>query len=383
MRSFEFLTEEKINNTSVITNDIKALGKLFKKNGHELRLVGGVVRDVLIGKEPKDIDFATDATPEEMTKFLQKAKIKVVPTGIEHGTITAVYKDKSYEITTLRADKETDGRHAEVEFVRNWKEDAKRRDLTYNAMSMDMEGEVHDYFNGMDDLQNKVSKFVGDPDERIKEDYLRILRYFRFQSRLEDPTFDKDTLTAIKNNASGLKRISVERIWQEMSKLLTGQGVKQVLHKMSETGVAANIGLNTKNIDSVKYSDAILNLAALVDNDEIASKWRLSNQQSQALKFYVENKKNTLNANKAEDFIIDGVDKKLVANLALLQGKESLLKDIMEFEPQDFPVSGQDLLSLGMKAGPEVGNTLNTLKAEWKKSRFKLTKQELLQKVKK
>ena len=137
-----------------------------------------------MGKSPKDIDLATDATPDEMQKMFDSAGVRHIPTGIEHGTITAVINGEEFEVTTLRADVETDGRRAEVEFVRSWEEDAKRRDLTYNAMSMDFEGNLYDYHGGMDDLQDKVTRFVGDPEERIKEDYLRTLRYFRFQGRL-------------------------------------------------------------------------------------------------------------------------------------------------------------------------------------------------------
>ena len=206
------LHEEKLDVKSVITSPIKKLDKVFKNNKYELRIVGGAVRDLALGKTPKDIDLATDATPDEMMTILDKSGIRHIPSGLEHGTITAILDNEPFEITTLRADKETDGRHAEVEFVKSWEEDAKRRDLTYNAMSMDMEGKVYDYFDGMDDLQDKVSKFVGDADERIKEDYLRILRYFRFQGRLSTPTWDKDTLKAISSNVKGLQKISAERV---------------------------------------------------------------------------------------------------------------------------------------------------------------------------
>ena len=157
------------------TSELENLDKIFKKSGYEIRIVGGAVRDILLKKDPKDIDLATDATPKEMMDLLGKAGIKHIPTGIEHGTITAVLNNEPFEITTLRADVDTDGRRATVQYVTSWEEDAKRRDLTYNAMSMDLDGKIYDYFGGMDDLQNKVSKFVGDPEERIKEDYLCLL----------------------------------------------------------------------------------------------------------------------------------------------------------------------------------------------------------------
>ena len=218
MRSREFEKVRSAEFESILTPALISLGEIFNKNEHELRVVGGAVRDLMLGKKPKDIDLATDATPKEMIGFLEQENIKVVPTGIEHGTITAVINKEPYEITTLRADTETDGRKAKVNFIRNWREDARRRDLTYNAMSLDFEGRLYDYFEGMNDLQNKVSRFVGDPNERIQEDYLRILRYFRFQSKLTSPQWSGDTLDAIQKNASMLKKISVERVWQEIQK---------------------------------------------------------------------------------------------------------------------------------------------------------------------
>ena len=156
----------------------------------EIRYVGGCIRKIINKEKVDDIDFATNLEPKQVCEALKKNDISYFESGIDHGTITAVIDKEPYEITTLRADVETDGRRAKVQFVKNWQADAQRRDLTYNAMSLDFDGKIHDYFNGMDDLQNKVSKFVGDPDERIKEDYLRTLRYFRFQGRLDTPTFD-------------------------------------------------------------------------------------------------------------------------------------------------------------------------------------------------
>ena len=232
----------------ILNPALEKLDSIFKKNNFEIRIVGGAVRDIALGKAPKDIDLSSDVTPDEMVTILDKANIKHKPTGMEHGTLTAIIDGEGYEITTLRADVSTDGRHADVEFIRNWKEDAQRRDLTYNAMSLDFDGNLYDYFNGMDDLQDKVSKFVGDPIERIKEDYLRILRYFRFQSKLESPSWDNETLNAIKDNAKGLTQVSVERIWQEMGKLLVGHSVIQTLSYMSATGVDNVVGLDTGKI---------------------------------------------------------------------------------------------------------------------------------------
>ncbi len=370
--------EEKLETKSIITPSIKALDKIFKQNKFDIRIVGGAVRDIALGKEPKDIDFATDATPDAMQKMFDKAGIRHIPTGLEHGTITAVINGEDFEITTLRADKVTDGRHAEVEFVKSWEEDAKRRDLTYNAMSMDMEGNVFDYFDGMDDLQDKVSKFVGDPEERITEDYLRILRYFRFQGRLSTPSWNEDTLKAISSNVKGLQNISAERIWQEMSKVLAGNNVANVLNHMTKTGVNKVIGLSTNDLNKVKdKGNPIIALAQMGNTTDIVKRWRLSNNESALLDFLVKNKNNSLDQKKVEDMIADGVSKDLISALATLQGKDLNI----DAEVPDFPVTGADLIAKGMNPGPEMGAKLGQLKQQWKQSNFTATKDELLKEV--
>jgi len=360
-------------------SSISQLDKVFKNGGFELRIVGGAVRDLALNKEPKDVDLATDATPDEMIAILDKAGIKHKPTGLEHGTLTAIIDNEPYEITTLRADTETDGRHAEVEFVKSWEEDAKRRDLTYNAMSMDMEGNLFDYFNGMDDLQDKVSKFVGDAEERIQEDYLRILRYFRFQGRLSTPTWDEDTLNAISTHAKGITQVSAERIWQEMSKVLAGNNVANVLDHMTKTGVSKVIGLSTNNLTKVQDNRSPIIALAQMDNTvDIAKRWRLSNNEAVLLDFLVKNKANTLDQKKIEDMLADGIDKEKVSALAELQGQKKMADHAMVTSIPDFPVTGADLIATGMKPGPEMGAKLNQLKTQWKQSNFKATKDELL-----
>jgi tRNA nucleotidyltransferase (CCA-adding enzyme) len=376
MRIDEVLVyEERLNAKPIISAAIIKLDKVFKNNKHEMRIVGGAVRDIALGKSPKDIDFATDATPDEMMKILDRAGIRHKPTGLEHGTITAILDNEPFEITTLRADTETDGRHAKVEFVKSWEEDAKRRDLTYNAMSMDIEGNVYDYFGGMDDLQDKVSKFVGDAEERITEDYLRILRYFRFQGRLSKPTWDGDTLEAITKHAKGLSGISAERIWAEMGKVLSGQNVASVVSMIEKTGVSKVIGLSTNNANTLKdKSNPVLALAQLDNSVDLAKRWKFSNNETQLLDFLVKNKNNPLDQKKVEDMIADGVDKDLISALATLQGK----KVNTDAEVPNFPLTGADLIAKGMKPGPEMGAKLGQLKQKWKASNFTATKDDLL-----
>lgn len=166
---------------NLLTPSLTKLAELFKANKHELRVAGGAVRDILMGLNPHDVDFATTATPDQVKQMLTDANIRMInANGERHGTITARIDDKeNFEVTTLRIDVVTDGRHAVVEYTQDWQLDAGRRDLTINALFLDLKGNVYDYFNGLDDLKYRRIRFVGDPIERIREDYLRILRYFR------------------------------------------------------------------------------------------------------------------------------------------------------------------------------------------------------------
>ena len=228
----------------LLTPELKLLGEIFQKRGYQLRLVGGVVRDLLLGKKPKDIDLCTECTPDKMVEIFVQENIKYIPTGLQHGTITAHLNSTDFEITTLRIDRVTDGRHATVEFTADWMVDAERRDLTINAMSLGFDGTLYDYFDGERHLQEKKVVFVGDPVKRIKEDYLRILRYFRFYGRivLEADRHDAATIEAIHSTAAGLERISVERIREEMNKILVGNHAPHLVEVMCRLGVAKQIG---------------------------------------------------------------------------------------------------------------------------------------------
>ena len=363
-----------------ITDELKQLDSIFKKGKHEIRIVGGAVRDLALGKSPKDIDLATDATPQEMQAMFDSAGVRHIPTGIEHGTITAVINNEPYEITTLRADVETDGRRAEVEFVRSWEEDAKRRDLTYNAMSMDFEGNLYDYHGGMDDLQDKVTKFVGDPAERIKEDYLRTLRYFRFQGRLDTPTFDRDTMNAIADNTDGLKQLSVERVWMEMGKILGGGNIQQILGAMDKTGVLDAIGLNYKpSQDLMDGGDPIINLARITDEEAIGPRWKMSNEEKSKLGFLIQNKGKTYNKDWYTNMMVDGFDRTQLDALARFNNQDDMIQHIKTFKAPEFPVDGNDLIKLGHERGPKIGQTLQALRAQWKAGNFSASKEELLQ----
>ena len=362
-----------------ITDELKKLANIFNRGGHEIRIVGGAVRDLALGKSPKDIDLATDATPQEMQSMFDSAGIRHIPTGIEHGTITAVVNGEEFEVTTLRADVETDGRRAEVEFVRSWEEDAKRRDLTYNAMSMDFEGNLYDYHGGMDDLQDKVTKFVGDPEERIKEDYLRTLRYFRFQGRLDTPTFDRETMSAIANNTDGLKQLSVERVWMEMGKILGGGNIQQILNAMNKAGVLNAIGLSyTPNNELMDGGDPIINLARITDDESIGPRWKMSNEEKGKLGFLLSQKGQTHDKKWYTDQMADGFDRTQLDALARYNNQDDMIAYIKSFKAPEFPVDGNDLIKLGHERGPKIGQTLNALRAQWKAGNFSASKDELL-----
>ena len=228
----------------LLTPELTRLGTIFQKHGYQLRLVGGVVRDLLLGNKPKDIDLATECTPENMVKILEQENIRYIPTGLQHGTITAHLNSTDFEITTLRIDRETDGRHAVVDFTTDWVVDAERRDLTINAMSLDFDGTLYDYFDGERHLKERKVLFVGDPVKRIKEDYLRILRYFRFYGRIvpEADKHDAATLEAIYSTVAGLKGISAERIRDEMCKIIAGNHAPHLIEVICRLDVARHIG---------------------------------------------------------------------------------------------------------------------------------------------
>lgn len=368
----------------ILTPEVRDLGSLFDKHGFDLRIVGGAVRDLMLGKKPKDIDLATDATPDEMVTFLEKEGLKTIPTGVEHGTITVLGPDTGelYEITTLRIDVETTGRHANVEFTRDWRVDAERRDLTFNAMSIDMEGILYDYFGGAKDLRNYITRFVGDADKRIKEDYLRILRFFRFLSKMEkQPVIGDAEAQAIEQNAEGLLQISGERIWMEMSKILIGNHVGYLLRKMCELGVAEQINLPcSKIVYKTTTNNPITVLSILMNNisaaETVIFQWKLSNPEKKLLLFLVEHQNFTIW--NAKYMLVDGVPLEWINELAAKHNQMNIAKKLEHWPVPVFPVVGADLIARNIKPGIEFGNILKDLKIKWKQSQFTLDKDQLL-----
>lgn len=378
---------------ALLTPAVYKLEKAFRAVGKEVRIVGGAVRDLILGKAPKDTDMATDATPDEMMKILDSVGIRYEPTGLQHGTITAILDDQPIEITTLRIDAETDGRHASVQFTTDWQVDAERRDLTYNAMSLSLDGTLYDYFGGVDDLKNGVTRFVGDATKRIQEDYLRILRYFRFAGRQNTPQWDNDTLAAIQANASGLDRISGERIWAEMFKILGAPTAVEVLEKMIQTDVLKHCGMKVMpNLAKVKQLKAngggdpryvlVALTQDLLDLENLRKRWRWDNPSDQLMQYLISNRKNRLNWDDAvRKVAVDGVDPSLVRALLRYQGNGALADKLKTWSPPKLPITGNDLIKAGFKPGPGIGQAMQKAKNIWFETGFTISPDDLLAQV--
>lgn len=365
-------------------SELRYLEKVFSKYNGELRLVGGVVRDLLQNKTPKDVDLATNILPNKMIKIGEDNNLRVIPTGLAHGTVTFVINHEPFEITTLRIDKETNGRHAEIEYTTDFKKDAGRRDLTINAMSLDLRGNLYDYFNGYNDLQKNIVRFVGDSSLRIQEDYLRILRFFRFLGKVDVPNIDNDTLTNIKNNVHGLDKISGERIWMEMSKIFIGNNLSTILNLMKNVGIDKHISLNIKNIqlaDSLsQYEDPYLVLSSILDNEveihTLISRWKLDNYGKKFLLFMEKFKDTDLDISKAKALIASGGDQNLVSKLFLMNHKPHESYTISNWKLPIFPINGNDLNSIAK--GPDLGKLLAKLRQHWIESNYSLSRLELI-----
>jgi tRNA nucleotidyltransferase (CCA-adding enzyme) len=391
MRLHQIITEatmrlERERFEHLLTPAVRALDAAARKAGYEVRIVGGAVRDLVMGKDPKDIDMATDAVPEAMMQVLDAAGIRHEPTGLQHGTITAILDGEPIEITTLRIDTETDGRHAEVEFTNDWRKDAERRDLTFNAMSMELDGTLHDYFDGVEDLQNGVARFVGNADARMQEDFLRILRFFRFQGRLDNPQWDPETMAAVARNAGGLEGISGERIWMEMEKILARPSRAAVLKRMDDTDVLEAIDMPVNRIsfvDRVDGDDPVAALAAAVNTvgglETLRNKWKFSNEVFTKARFILEYRDADLEENDLKAMLADPkVRNEHVIALLNSVGRGEMVNKLRAWQPPEFPLSGSDLIAAGMKPGPEMGRQLAQLRREWEQSGFRLNRNQLL-----
>ena len=368
----------------------------------EARFVGGCVRDALLDIAGGDIDVATPAPPDEVMAALKRAKIKAIPTGLAHGTVTAVIAPRQFEITTLRRDVETDGRHAKVAFDAGWAEDAARRDFTINAIYMASDGTLFDPVGGQADLAAKRVRFVGDAGTRIAEDVLRILRYYRFEARFGAGEGDAAARAACRAAATKLPSLSAERVWRELSRLLAGPDPVRVLTIMRDDGVLAAVLPEVTRLDRLEKlvplsGDPILRLGALIDVDEagavgLGERLRLSNAERKRLAGLAAPWPVDPNAGpKAQRLSLYRIGGERYHDLALLiaadgQVTANRLQELLQLAETwsipRFPLRGADVAALSIVPGPRTGELLAAVRHWWEDSDFTADRAACLAKLK-
>ncbi|HET9337253.1 MAG TPA: CCA tRNA nucleotidyltransferase [Sphingomicrobium sp.] len=359
----------------------RLLKALDAKQGHA-RFVGGAIRDFLLGKHPDDLDLATDLRPDEVIRRLEGAGIKAIPTGIEHGTVTAVASGTIVEVTSLRADVSTDGRRATVEFTTDWREDAGRRDFTINAIYADpFSGELFDYFGGLEDLKSRTVRFIGEPLQRIAEDHLRILRYFRFHARYGHGAPDPHALQACTERANDLMALSRERIADELMKLFSLAEPTPTVRLMHERRLFAPVVPEIAGVDRLAAlvgaeaeagidPHPLRRLAALLPADPetagtVAARLKLSNK---ARKRLVSAAEQSLGLNPRA--LAYRIGPESAVDRLLLAGRASDAAVITNWTPPRLPISGGSLISRGVPEGPEVARTLRSIEDQWEAAGF-------------
>ena len=370
----------------------RAVLTALSAGGVEARFVGGSVRDALLGQRISDIDIATPAPPERIIELLEKAGIKVVATGLAHGTVTAVVPPRHFEITTLRRDVETYGRRARVAFDADWAADAARRDFTINAIFLAPDGTIDDPVGGVSDLRAHRVRFVGDPPTRIAEDVLRLLRYYRFEARFGTGIGDKRARAACRAAAHLLPTLSGERIAQELVKLLETPDPIAVLRMMQEDGVLAVALPETRRLDRLgrlieiePKADPLLRLAALIEVDEdgaaaLAARLRFSNAWRDRLRGLLRpwpvDQKGVVQAQRRALYRLGVARYSDVALLLAAEGEMSksrlaeLLGIARTWTPPVFPLAGHDVTELGIPPGDRVGQLLEAVRDWWEDSDF-------------
>ncbi len=373
---------------SIFTSEMIRLSRLFAKADRSLWLVGGAVRDSLLGIVPKDFDFATDATPSEQIAIYEREGLRYVPTGLQHGTVSVYINGEGFEITTLRIDADHDGRHASVEFTRDITLDLARRDLTINAMALTFDGELIDPFGGQDDLANKIVRFVGSPQERIEEDYLRILRWVRFHQRLaNDQPYDTETLNAVTDKVAGLKRISVERVWAEMSKALAYDNADRMMAMIQSSGIGAQIGLAAGNIARLRdvaerTGSPLLRLVAYFDAStselaNIALSWKMSANDRDFMVMVASLVQQPLAERDAQEMavVMGQCTIEQMDAACVVMGIDCYVTD---WVVPTFPITGNDLIAAGLKPGPELGRKLKSLRLAWFEAGYEMSKDSMM-----
>ena len=364
----------------------KVLGAIAAAGG-EARFVGGCVRDALSGRPLGDFDLASTLKPEVVMEACQKAGCKVIPTGIDHGTVTVVADHHPFEVTTLRRDVSTDGRHAEVEYTDDWQQDAARSDFTMNALLCDAEGNVTDFFGGYDDLKVGRVRFIGDAENRLREDVLRILRFFRFQAHFGQGELDEQGLAACRKFVSLLPTLSIERVQTELLKLLKAPNPQPVWRIMAEIGVFKSLSLPLENLarletlvafeQSLGWPDPLRRLWA-ASTAEVVPLLRLSTQEKLRIKAL-----NLCPTDLPQEWpaLAKLAYFKTVATVAdwlviSLKADEETLSWLESWQRPRFPLGGGDLKAMGLNPGPQMGETLHSVETWWVENNFSATADE-------
>ena len=396
--------------------ELQRLLAVLSEGGETARIAGGAVRNALLGEAMSDVDIATTTTPDETVRRVEAAGYRAVPTGIEHGTVTVVAGGVAHEVTTLRADVETDGRRARVVFGKDWKADAERRDFTINALYAEADGTVVDLVGGLADLESRTLRFIGDAETRIREDYLRILRFFRFFAWYGSGRPDAEGLKACARLKDGLDRLSAERVWAELKKLLSAPDPSRALLWMRQSGVLSRVVPETEKwgIDAIHAltvterdlgwaADPLLRLESMLPPvaermKGLAERLRLANAEAERLTAWAaapaiahmmtEGALAKLLYREGSSGLLDRLKLSLAAargravndTPALLEagGYARLLKYAVSWKAPVFPLRGADLLGLGAQTGPELGKRLAELEGAWVESGFALGREALL-----
>jgi tRNA nucleotidyltransferase/poly(A) polymerase len=358
----------------MINNDLKQLRTYFQNENFDIRICGGACRDYILGLEPNDIDICTNANPEQQIEIYKKNDVRYFETGIKHGTIMVVLNHVPYEITSLRIDTNQDGRWADVQFINDWYLDSSRRDFTFNAISMTFDGKIVDPFDGKKDLLNNIVRFVGNPNDRIQEDYLRILRFYRFNARFGKKHVLKITENALINNAAGLKQISRERVWAEMKKIFAHDKVIDTLVLMQKHGIFKYIDFR----DDVSFhhlayfkkltNNPVVRLVMFTGSmganspgfDYIACDWKLSNEEAYLGKFVLKYW-DTITIKKAKEMLTEKVNKEVI--FETLKAAKLYKPTIETWNVPAFPINGAELMP--RYSGKELGEEIKKLRQMW------------------
>ena len=402
--------KDKANFKELVSNkEIQDLFKSFNtySDEAELRFVGGCVRKLINDEIVDDIDLSTNLKPEAVIKLLKKNNINFYETGVDHGTITAVINNRSFEITSLRKDVKTDGRHAQVEYTKNWLEDACRRDFTINAIYADIDGNLFDPFNGKKDLNKGLIEFIGDPATRIKEDYLRILRYIRFFLGYSKKQHNKNTVKIIKQHLSGLKQVSKERQLEELKKIIFIKSFNKINSDKVSKEIFLLIFPELKHLNKINKLDDLSNdilkkksfafiLSLLLidkteDCDYFIYKYNLSNKEKDKIKhlnlifseeqkkdfFSKENLSKILLKNGKEN-LVDILDYKILTTKKNKDYFVDLKKYFVEFNIPVMPVKAKDLIEkFNLKEGRLLGSILKEIEDHWLNNNFKISNDKI------